>query len=230
MNHALWLAGATIAFDLDGTLADTAPDIANALNQALAEYGAPSLDVATVRAMIGGGVRALIDRASARLALSLQGEQLDQLTGKFVEAYRAGLAEETIVFVGAAETLATLRSAGAALCVCTNKRTDLARALLDALALSRFFTAVVGPDIANATKPDPQHYYAAIAAAGGSTARSLMVGDSRTDLQVARAAGAPCAIVAFGYEPEAAREADHTLTRFQDLILVCQRTLGGGSP
>jgi phosphoglycolate phosphatase len=220
------LADATIAFDLDGTLADTAPDIAVALNHTLTAAGAAPFTLEDVRAMIGGGVRALITRACARRVLAYSSAHIDTLTSLFVEAYQGRIAQETQPFPDVVEALGELRAAGATLCVCTNKRTDLARELLDALDLSHFFSAIVGPDSSGASKPDPKHLMAAIAAAGGSVSHALMVGDSNADLAAARALSVPCVVVTFGYEPDAAAAADMAISSYRDLFHTCANLLG----
>jgi phosphoglycolate phosphatase len=127
------------------------------------------------------------------------------------------------------EVLDGFADAGATLVVCTNKRTDLSLALLDALDLTRRFVTVVGPDKAGAAKPDPHHLRFAIQAAGGSPDRALMIGDSSSDVGAAKAAGVPVVAVSFGYSdvPPAELGADALIDSFAELPLVARRLLAG---
>jgi phosphoglycolate phosphatase len=193
------LSGATIAFDLDGTLVDTAPDLVAALNAVLAEQGLAPLPFEDARMMVGRGAKALIEQGYAATGLPLPPELAPDLFELFIEIYLARIARESRPFEGLVETLEALTSDGARLCVCTNKRTDLSLALLDALDLTRHFDAIVGADKAPAAKPDGRHLICAVELAGGDIARALMVGDSITDVTAARNAGAPVVVTSFGY-------------------------------
>ena len=193
------LAGCTIAFDLDGTLVETAPDLIGTLNTILAEHGHPDLPLASARNLIGGGARVLLKRGFEAAGAPLDEARLPGLFDQFLAIYLGRIARESRTFDGLEAALDELAVQGATLAVCTNKRTDLSVALLDALDLSRRFAAVVGPDLAPAAKPDPRHLLTAIALAGGDPARALMVGDSASDSGAARAAGIPVVLVSFGY-------------------------------
>jgi len=221
------LSGCVIAFDLDGTLVDTAPDLVGALNAVLAERGRPALPLAVARPMIGHGAMALLERGLA--AAGGPAERGPALFDRFIEIYAGRIAEESRPFPGVAEALDELADAGARLVVCTNKRTGFSKALLEALDLAGRFAAVMGPDAAGAMKPDPRHLIAALEAAGGRTAAALMVGDSKTDLDAARAAGVPMAAVSFGYTeiPAAELGADALIHRFADLPAAASRLLAG---
>lgn len=197
LPHAL--ENATIAFDLDGTLVDTAPDLVGALNTILAEEGLPVLPFDDVRKMVGRGAKALLERGFAAAGAPLDADRAPKLIERFIALYLGRIAHESTPFDGVVETLQALKAAGARLVVCTNKLTGLSVALLDALDLSRFFEAVVGADQAPAAKPDPRHLLAAIAAVGGDPARAVMVGDSINDVLAAKAAGVPALLVSFGY-------------------------------
>ena len=221
------LDGATVVFDLDGTLVDTAPGLAGALNALLAPEGLDRLSVAQVRPMIGRGPRAMIERAFAADGAALPPPRLDDLTARFVIGYRARMPRESTIFSGAADALDVLIGAGARLCVCTNKPTDLAVELMRALGLAYRFAAIVGPDAAGAAKPDPAHLVAAIARAGGALGRSVMVGDGVIDVEVARAAAIPVVLADFGYSETPAGELapDAVISHFEELSGVCGRVL-----
>ncbi|HVY83871.1 MAG TPA: phosphoglycolate phosphatase [Caulobacterales bacterium] len=220
-------ADATIVFDLDGTLVDTAPDLARALNETLDLEGLPHLPLEKVRRMVGGGARALIESASALAGAHFSAERLDQLTSAYIEFYRVDIARESTPFPETITALDALAAAGAKLSVCTNKRTDLSLQLLDALGFATRFSAIVGADSAPNRKPHPDHYRAAVERAGGEMRRSLMVGDTAADVAAARGAGAPVALVRFGYAADEVERlgADALLDRFSDLVPTCRRLL-----
>ena len=223
--HAL--KGATIAFDLDGTLVDTAPDLVGALNGLLHEQGLPTLALRTARVMVGRGARALIEQGFSAAGAPLDSNRAPALVERFIDIYRARIADESRPFEALEPCLDRLSAAGAALVVCTNKRTDLSLALLDALGLTARFAAVVGADLAPAPKPDASHLFAAIEAAGGRPSRAVMVGDSASDVGAARAANVPSVLVSFGYTeiPAADLGADWLIDHFDELPALLGRIL-----
>jgi phosphoglycolate phosphatase len=215
----------TIAFDLDGTLVDTAPDLIGALNTLLVQETLPELTLASARVMVGKGARALIERGFAAAGAPLDAETTPALVDRFIALYLDRIADESRPFEGVEAALDQLAGAGAALCVCTNKRTDLSVALLDALNLTSRFAAVTGADGSPSPKPDPRHVFAAIAAAGGRKDRALMVGDSINDIAAARAAAVPSVVVSFGYTeiPPAELGADYLIEHFDALPALAGR-------
>jgi len=222
------LDGAVIAFDLDGTLVDTAPDLVGTLNLLLQEEGLSPLPLDEARPFIGRGARWLIERGFQAANAPLAPERGPELFDRFIAHYLAHIADESRPFPGVMAALSQLRSAGAKLAVCTNKRTDLSVALLDALELSPLFAAVIGADAAPASKPDPRHLEAAVAAAGGVLERALLVGDAATDAGAARAAGTPLVLVSFGYTEIPAKDLapDILIDHFDQLPDACVRLLG----
>lgn len=217
------LNGATIAFDLDGTLVDTAPDLVGALNIILARESLPPLPFDDVRLMVGRGARALLERGFAAAGAPLAAEQAPVLVQRFIDVYLARIADESAPFPGVVEVLTDLKAAGAKLVVCTNKLTNLSVALLDAVALSPFFEAVIGADLAPAAKPDGRHVAAAVAAVGGDVSRAVMIGDSVNDALGARNAGVPGVLVSFGYteDPVETLGADLVIHSFLDVPNAC---------
>jgi len=222
------LHGATIAFDLDGTLVDTAPDLVGTLNVILSEEGLKALPLAHARALIGHGARRLIERGFQAAGEPLEAARMDGLFDRFIARYRAHIADESRPFPGCVAALQALKADGARLAVCTNKPTSLSNALLQALDMARLFDAVTGPDGAPAAKPDPRHLDAAVAAAGGRPDRALMVGDAATDAGAARALGVPLILVSFGYTetPAAELEPDVLIDHFDQLPAAARRLLG----
>jgi phosphoglycolate phosphatase len=220
MSHpASPFEGVTIAFDLDGTLVDTAPDLIGALNLTLLERGLPAAPSEAARVPPARGF--------ALAGQPVEDGELDALTARFITLYRDRIADESVPFPGMVEALDRLAGAGATLCVCTNKRTELSIALLDALGLTERFAVVFGADRAPAAKPDPRCFLAAIEAAGGDPSRALMVGDSDNDVMAAQGAGAPVVAVSFGYTETPARElgADAVIDHFDQLYDVAVRLL-----
>ena len=221
------LSGAVIAFDLDGTLVDTAPDLIGALNVLLTERDLAPLPLAQGRPFIGKGARWMIQRGFEAAGAPLDEAAAQALFDRFLVVYLARIAQESRPFPGVETALDALTAAGARLAVCTNKRTDLSVALLDALDLSRRFEAVIGSDATPAIKPDPRHLTTAVTAAGGSIERALLVGDAATDAGAARAAGAPLILVSFGYTETPARELnpDLLIDHYDELVDGCRRLL-----
>ena len=221
------LADATIVFDLDGTLVDTAPDLVRALNETLDLEGLPRAKLDVVRTLVGQGARVLIERSAGLSGVNFSTERLSQLTAAFIEFYRADIARDSVVFEGVADALDALAGLGAKFAVCTNKRTDLSVQLLEALDLAQRFSAIVGADAVTDRKPHPDHYRAAVTRAGGVVRRSLMVGDTAADVAAARGAGAPVAVVAFGYSHGGAEQlsADALLHHYSELAPVSRRLL-----
>lgn len=221
------LSGYTIALDLDGTLVETIGDIFVALNHVLATEGLPPADLEDVRKFIGQGSRTLIIRACAAHGLHHPDDKVDQLTAAFVDAYATDIASRSHLYPGLVEALDALQAAGATLCVCTNKRTNLSVKLLTELGIAHRFAAIVGADEVKNRKPHPDHYLHAIRAAQGDPARSAMVGDSINDVLSAKAAGAPVAVYAYGYTDTAPEllGADAVFTHFTDLPDLLVRLL-----
>jgi phosphoglycolate phosphatase len=220
---------ATVVFDLDGTLVDTAPDIRRALNAVLTAEGLPEASLDDVRRDVGGGVRMLIERSLSRHGATRPDPEIADLTDRYVEAYAADIAAMSKPFDGVESALDVLAAAGARLCVCTNKQTGLSIQLLKALGLSHRFAAIVGADSVANRKPHADHLLAAVAAAGGVAGRALMVGDSAADVGAARAAGAPVLLYAFGYTDTAPEllSADAVFTHYLDLPGLVARHLSG---
>jgi len=226
------LQGATIAFDLDGTLVDTAPDLIGTLNVLLAQEGLAPFPLGEARPFIGRGARWMLERGFQAAGATLAEARAPELFDRFIGDYLAHIADESRPFPGVEAALDALKAQGARLAVCTNKRTDLSRALLDALDLSRRFDAVVGADAAPASKPDPRHLTAAVAAAGGAMDRAILVGDAATDAGAARAAGAGLILVSFGYTEIPARELapDLLIDHFDELAEACAQLLRFPAP
>jgi phosphoglycolate phosphatase len=208
-----------VMFDLDGTLVDSLPDIASALNHALAAHGLPSLPLPVVRGLVGEGVVRLAEKA---LALQpVPGVDGATLAREVVAHYEQHPCDETRLYDGMAPTLVELHRRGARLTVVTNKMGGVARALVDRLGLGATFDAVVGDGDGHPRKPAPDAALALLERFGVAPQRALMVGDGLPDLALARAAGCPVAAAAWGYSDRAALEAqrpDHLVETPPDLL------------
>ena len=193
--------GPTVVCDLDGTLVDSAPDLAGALNTVLAEQGIPTVPFEEVRLLVGGGALVLIKRALARID---DPERYDtaRMFDRFLEVYRSRLTRESRPYPGVADALRSLAGRGHPLAVCTNKPEGLARRMLDELGLDFFGGAVVGGDTFDFRKPDRRTLEAAAERAGGDPQRAVLIGDSRTDVETARNAGVPMILVSYGYRTD----------------------------
>jgi phosphoglycolate phosphatase len=193
------MAAPTVVFDLDGTLVDTAPDLVATLNVILARLDLPPVAFAAARNMVGGGARAMIERGLAAEGRNLATPEVDGLVKDFIAHYGAHIADRSLPFAGLAAALDELAAAGCCLAVCTNKLEWLSVRLLDALGLSPRFAAICGADTFGLQKPAPELLQRTIARCGGHATHAVMVGDSISDIAMAKAAGLPVVAVDFGY-------------------------------
>jgi phosphoglycolate phosphatase len=218
-----------VVFDLDGTLVDTAPDLVATLNVVFTRVGLPSVAYADARNMVGGGARMMIARGLAAEGRSIASAELDQLVRDFIEHYAAHIADRSRPFVGIEAALDQLAQGGCRLAVCTNKLEWLARRLLDALGLTGRFVAVCGADTFGLQKPDPELLRRTIKHAGAALGRAVMVGDSITDIALAKAAGIPVIAVDYGYTqtPVAELGADRVIGDLADLPSAVFELMGG---
>jgi phosphoglycolate phosphatase len=222
------MSAPTIVFDLDGTLVDTAPDLVDTLNVILAREGLPPVPFAMARNMIGGGARLLIERGLKAEGRSGTKAEVDQLYNDFVAHYADHLADRSLPFPGAVAAMDRLALHGCRFAICTNKLEWLSVRLLNALGLSARFAAICGQDTFGVQKPDPSILLQTIQRAGGIPARSVMVGDSINDIDVARAAGVPVVAVDFGYTetPVSQLGPDRIIAHFDELAGAVWDLLG----
>jgi len=216
MRHPLQ----AVLFDLDGTLIDSLPDIAAAVNRLLAAHDRRTLAEAEIRPMIGDGADALVERAFAAATVGggLPGS-LASLLDQFLLEYEPRAAEATRPFPGVTETLAALQASGLKLAVCTNKPSGATHEVLAALGLAQYFAVVVGSDDAPALKPDPRHVAAVLDRLGVAATDAIMVGDSINDIAAAQGAGMRAVAVSFGYTRIPPRQlgADAVIDHFAEL-------------
>jgi phosphoglycolate phosphatase len=213
------MKGWTVVFDLDGTLIDTAPDLAEATNHVLETLGLARVNELEIRPFVGHGALAMIDGAVKSHGRTLSERELHDLFEVFVVYYTAHIAERSVPYPHVVAALETLRDEGATLAVCTNKIEQQARDVLAALKLEKYFSALTGRDSLGVYKPDPKHLTGTIARAGGRTDKAIMVGDSETDIRTAKAAHVPVIAVSFGYsvDPVASFGPDAVIDDYRDL-------------
>ena len=212
----------TLVLDLDGTLVDSVPDLAAALNRLLEARGLAPLSQAATASMVGDGVQKLVERGFAARGAAADAAAV----AAFTADYSADPARETRPYPGAEATLREMAGDGWHFAVCTNKPEAPARALLAALGLGGLFAAIGGGDSFPVRKPDPAHLLATLRAAGGRPDRAVMAGDHANDLLAASGAGLPCIFAAWGYGSIAtAAGAAAIAERFADLPGIAARLL-----
>lgn len=205
-------------FDLDGTLIDSAPDIADAANRLIAEYGGAHLPVGRVMKMVGGGAPKLLERAFKTAGLPMP--PADEALARFLEHYHTGPTMQTKPYPGVSGLLGTLHRAGNPLILCTNKPGRATQAILERLRWNHLFDAVVSGDDFSEKKPSPLPVRAALFLAGASVRRALYIGDSHVDVQAAHNAGLPVVVLTHGYAhgPVSAMGADKLMTTVRPLL------------
>lgn len=198
MPHSNWPRA--VIFDLDGTLIDSVPDLAGALNTLLeAERDRPALPLDQVRVMIGNGVPKLIERGLRAHGEDHGQEVISELVPKFMEIYLARATLETRPYEGAESLLEDLSARDIRIGLCTNKPTDVSNRILKDLGLARYFGSVVGGTSGYAAKPDPEPMLACLKELGSTAEDAVFVGDSTADVKTARNAGLPVIVMSYGY-------------------------------
>ena len=221
---------AAVVWDLDGTLVDSAPDIAAALNSLLEENGLQPLDEQRVRRMIGNGVAALIQRGFAEHGYDRDEIPIKTLQSRFMEIYETCAVDRTRLFPGVIEALQGFAEAGVPQAVCTNKPQGIAEQVLSGLGIADYFRLVIGGDTLPRRKPDPMPLRVAISGLDAQPGGTLMIGDSEVDMAAARAAGARVALVPFGYSrsPVTTLGADFIICNLRDIVIPASLSFGSG--
>lgn len=189
-----------VMFDLDGTLVDSVPDLAAAVDKSLLQLGQPAAGIGQVRDWVGNGARVLVRRA---LAGGLQHEHIDdayaeQALELFMQAYAEGHAL-TLIYPGVRETLDWLHAQRVEMAIITNKPERFVAPLLDDKGLGRYFRWIIGGDTLPQQKPDPAALLHVLQLARVEARQALFIGDSRNDVLAAKAAGVPCVALSYGY-------------------------------
>ncbi len=219
----------TVIFDLDGTLADTAADLVAAANACFRQMGhGDVLDAAADSETALKGGRSMLRLGFARVDPAAGEAVVDDWYGPLLAHYEGALDRHTVMYPGATRAVQALRGAGYATGICTNKPEGLAEKLMVSLGVRDLFGALVGADTLPVRKPDPAPFMEAVRRAGGDPGAALMVGDTATDHDTARAAGVPSVLVTFGSDGDALRGLgpDALLADFDDLSGVVRRLIG----
>jgi phosphoglycolate phosphatase len=206
-----------VLFDLDGTLVDSYAALAEAVNFARREHGLDELSISHIRGSVGDGLDMLLRR-------SFDTEDVPRSArDAFESRYDEICCEKSTILADVESTLKTLQGLGVTMAVCTNKRTSLSKKILTFLKLAPYFSAIVGPDLAGASKPDFRHVLCALETTRCAVAEALFVGDMPIDVRAARNSGMDVAVIATGSstaEELVASAPDYVLERFSDLVMV----------
>ncbi|PKH23862.1 phosphoglycolate phosphatase [Enterobacterales bacterium CwR94] len=216
-----------LAFDLDGTLIDSAPGLAAAVDGALTDLQLPAAGVERVATWIGNGADVMITRALTwALGHAPADDMQHDARGRFDRHYARTVDAGSTLFPGVKETLAALVEQGFPLAIVTNKPTPFVAPLLQSLGIEHYFSLVVGGDDVAVKKPHPAPLFLVLGKLGVLPKELLFVGDSRNDIQAAQAAGCPCVGMTFGYnygEPIADSQPDVVLSQFNQLMPLVGR-------
>ena len=194
----------TILFDLDGTLVDTAPDLMLAHNHVMKKFGYPTKSTDDIRNLVGKGAGALIGRsiwgqAKKEFSKVLDEKIKDEMVKEFVNFYGKNIKNESTLINGVKEFLIWCKEQNISMAVCTNKQEYLSNDLLKKIGIYDFFEYVAGSDTFDYCKPDPRHLTSVVEILGGDIKRTIMIGDSETDANAAKAAEIPVILLEDGY-------------------------------
>lgn len=217
-----------VLFDLDGTLAESLPDIAASLNDLMAERGWPVFPEEEIRLMVGGGVPKLIERALKAQDRPHGADDIAPLIPRFMELYTPRAAKLSFLFPGVRELLEAFKAQGVALGVVTNKPEGVSRSMLESFGIADLLGAVVGGDTLPVKKPDAAPINAALETLGVGADQAIMIGDSGVDVAASRAAGIKVVLVSFGYTqtPAADLDADAVIDSFDEIPDVLEMLVG----
>ncbi|MGH1352559.1 MAG: phosphoglycolate phosphatase [Methyloligellaceae bacterium] len=190
---------ASIVFDLDGTLVESAPDLLGATNHVMQHISCPEVGLDIIRPIVSNGAKAMMFAAASAGDRHLSDEELQDLNALFLEYYSNNAAVNSYPYEGVVGMLKMIRDAGGKLGICTNKNEMLAHRVLEGLNLHDYFDAIIGRDTLGVHKPHPEHLLGTIGKIGGNAKKAIMIGDSAPDIQAAKAAGIPVVAVSFGY-------------------------------
>lgn len=203
-------------FDLDGTLIDSAPDMAVAVNRAFVAHGLEATDPGVVAGLIGNGAHRLVADLLARQRIPAAPSDIEALTDAYLRCYADAPVVSTTIYPHVAQDLSALKAAGWRLGICTNKPQALTHAVLAGLGIDQLFDAIRGADAVPARKPDPGHLRAVIEALGLD--RAVYVGDTEVDEATARAAGVPFRGVGWAAPGRLSVPEAERLTRLSELL------------
>ncbi len=204
----------SILFDLDGTLVDTAPDLMNAHNHVMRKYGYPTKSTADIRNLVGQGAGAMIGRsiwgqAKKEFSKVLDAKIKDEMVKEFVNFYGKNIVNESTLVNGVKDFLIWCKEQNISMAVCTNKQEHLSNDLLKKIGIYDFFEYVAGSDTFDYCKPDPRHLTNVVEILDGDVKKTIMIGDSETDANAAKAAEIPVILLENGYTEKNTTEIYH---------------------
>ena len=204
----------TILFDLDGTLVDTAPDLMMAHNHVMKKFGYPTKSTEDIRNLVGKGAGALIGRsiwgqAKKEFSKVLDEKIKDEMVKEFVNFYGKNIVNESTLVTGVKEFLIWCKEQNISMAVCTNKQEHLSNDLLKKIGIYDFFEYVAGSDTFDYCKPDPRHLTNVVEILDGDVKKTIMIGDSETDANAAKAAEIPVILLENGYTEKNTTEIYH---------------------
>jgi phosphoglycolate phosphatase len=204
----------TILFDLDGTLVDTAPDLMNAHNHVMKKFGYPTKSTGEIRNLVGKGAGAMIGRSiwgQAKKEFSkVNDEEIKKkMVNEFVNFYGKNIVNESTLIEGVKEFLKWCKEQNISMAVCTNKQEHLSNDLLKKIGIYDFFEYVAGSDTFDYCKPDPRHLTSVVEILDGNVKKTIMIGDSETDANAAKAAEIPVILLENGYTEKNTTEIYH---------------------
>ena len=204
----------TILFDLDGTLVDTAPDLMMAHNHVMKKFGYPTKSTEDIRNLVGKGAGALIGRsiwgqAKKEFSKVLDEKIKDEMVKEFVSFYGKNIVNESTLITGVKEFLIWCKEENISMAVCTNKQEHLSNDLLKKIGIYDFFEYVAGSNTFDYCKPDPRHLTNVVEILDGDVKKTIMIGDSETDANAAKAAEIPVILLESGYTEKNTTEIYH---------------------
>ena len=204
----------TILLDLDGTLVDTAPDLMRAHNHVMKKFGYPTKSTEEIRNLVGKGAGALIGRSiwgqAKKEFHSVDDLKIkDEMSKEFVNYYGQNIISESTLIAGVKEFLIWGKEQNISMAVCTNKQEHLSNDLLKKIGIYDFFEYVAGSDTFDYCKPDPRHLTSVVEILDGNVKKTIMIGDSETDANAAKAADIPVILLENGYTEKNTNEIYH---------------------
>ena len=219
----------TILFDLDGTLVNTAPDLMHAHNHVMKKYGFEERKLSDIRKLAGKGSKVMLTRSMLELAelsgkIKKTDDVIEKMTKEFIDFYSKNIVAESTLKKGVINFLKWCKENSISMGVCTNKQEHLSIDLLKKIKIYDFFDYVAGGNTFEYNKPDPRHLTNTIEIIGGNLNKSLMIGDSETDSNSAKAAKIPFILIEDGYTEKKSNEIyhDHLIKDFEDLEKIIE--------
>ena len=222
----------TVLFDLDGTLVDTAPDLMKAHNHVMRKFGYPTKSTAEIRNLVGQGAGAMLGRSiwgQAKKEFSKVDDEnvKKEMINEFIDYYGKNIIHESTLINGVKEFLKWCKDQNISMAVCTNKQEYLSNDLLKKIGIYNFFEYVAGSDTFDYCKPDPRHLTSVVEILGGDLNKTIMIGDSETDANAAKAAEIPIILLEDGYTEKNKDEIyhNHLITDFIGIEKIVSKYL-----